>query len=89
MKFSERKGLIDRMSYVAQVSKHRVRRVMSADHAYRQYISLALLAIGCVTLLGSDDLLAAFACGTAFSWDGWFNRQTEESAFSNVIGVSP
>ncbi|KAG9002488.1 hypothetical protein FRB94_003848 [Tulasnella sp. JGI-2019a] len=69
MKFSERKALIDRTSYVAQ------------------YISLALLAIGATTLLGSDDLLAAFCCGTAFAWDGWFNRQTEESQFSNVIDL--
>ncbi|CAE7132718.1 unnamed protein product [Rhizoctonia solani] len=52
-----------------------------------QYVSLALLTIGATTLLGSDDLLAAFACGTAFAWDGWFNRQTEESMFSNVIDL--
>jgi len=44
------------------------------------------MTIGVTTLLGSDDLLAAFACGTAFAWDGWFNKQTEESLFSNVIG---
>ncbi|KAG8744739.1 hypothetical protein FRC10_009504 [Ceratobasidium sp. 414] len=52
-----------------------------------QYVSLAILTIGATTLLGSDDLLAAFACGTAFAWDGWFNRQTEESRFSNVIDL--
>ncbi|QRV86568.1 Sodium/hydrogen exchanger family [Ceratobasidium sp. AG-Ba] len=52
-----------------------------------QYVSLAILTIGATTLLGSDDLLAAFACGTAFAWDGWFNRQTEESMFSNVIDL--
>ncbi|CAE6470036.1 unnamed protein product [Rhizoctonia solani] len=52
-----------------------------------QYVSLALFTIGTTTLLGSDDLLAAFACGTAFAWDGWFNRQTEESMFSNVIDL--
>ncbi|KAG8756438.1 hypothetical protein FRC11_005309, partial [Ceratobasidium sp. 423] len=77
MRFCERRDLIDRQSYVAQ------------------YVSLALLTIGlkkttqtgATTLLGSDDLLAAFACGTAFAWDGWFNRQTEESMFSNVIDL--
>lgn len=42
---------------------------------------------GITTLLGSDDLLAAFACGTAFAWDGFFNKQTEESYFSNVIDL--
>lgn len=35
-----------------------------------QYVSLALFTIGTTTMLGSDDLLAAFACGTAFAWDG-------------------
>lgn len=52
-----------------------------------QYISLALLTIGIMTILGSDDLLAAFSCGTAFAWDGFFNRQTEESVFSSVIDL--
>ncbi|KAG0708414.1 Sodium/hydrogen exchanger family-domain-containing protein [Suillus ampliporus] len=52
-----------------------------------QYISLALLTIGIMTMLGSDDLLAAFSCGTAFAWDGFFNRQTEESVFSSVIDL--
>jgi len=52
-----------------------------------QYISLAVLTIGVTTLLGSDDLLSAFACGTAFAWDGFFNRQTEESVFSSVIDL--
>ncbi|KAI0040821.1 hypothetical protein FA95DRAFT_812359 [Auriscalpium vulgare] len=52
-----------------------------------QYVSLALFTIGTTTLLGSDDLLAAFACGTAFAWDGFFNRQTEAAVFSSVIDL--
>jgi hypothetical protein len=43
------------------------------------------LTIGLTTLLGCDDLLVAFACGTSFAWDGFFNKQTEESVFSSVI----
>jgi len=50
-------------------------------------ISLAILTIGITTLLGSDDLLAAFSCGVAFAWDGFFNQQTEESVFSSVIDI--
>ncbi|KAF8905184.1 Sodium/hydrogen exchanger family-domain-containing protein [Gymnopilus junonius] len=50
-----------------------------------QYISLTMLTVGVTTLLGADDLLAAFFCGTVFAWDGFFNRQTEESVFSSVI----
>jgi sodium/hydrogen antiporter len=48
-------------------------------------LSLAILTIGLTTILGCDDLLAAFACGTSFAWDGFFNKQTEESVFSSVI----
>ncbi|KAF8894198.1 Sodium/hydrogen exchanger family-domain-containing protein, partial [Gymnopilus junonius] len=50
-----------------------------------QYVSLTMLTIGVTTLLGSDELLAAFFCGTAFAWDGFFNKQTEESVFSSVM----
>ncbi|KAF7319863.1 Na+ H+ exchanger 1 [Mycena kentingensis (nom. inval.)] len=57
-------------------------------HSYvAQYISLALLTIGLGTLIGTDDLLSAFSCGAAFAWDGFFNRQTEESVFSSVIDL--
>lgn len=52
-----------------------------------QYVSLAMLTIGSCTLLGTDDLLAAFSCGTAFAWDGFFNKQTEEAVFSSVIDL--
>ncbi|KAF8267323.1 Sodium/hydrogen exchanger family-domain-containing protein [Lactarius quietus] len=52
-----------------------------------QYVSLALLTVGTTTLLGSDDLLACFVCGTAFAWDGFFNKQTEASVFSSVIDL--
>lgn len=52
-----------------------------------QYVSLAMLTIGVNTLIGSDDLLAAFSCGTAFAWDGFFNQQTEQAVFSSVIDL--
>ena len=52
-----------------------------------QYISVALLTVGTSTLLGTEDVLASFACGTAFSWDGFFNKQTEASVFSSVIDL--
>lgn len=52
-----------------------------------QYVSLSMLSIGICTLLGSDDLLAAFACGCAFAWDGHFNKATEDSVFSNVVDL--
>lgn len=52
-----------------------------------QYVSLALLTVGTTTLLGADELLASFVCGTAFAWDGFFNKQTEASVFSSVIDL--
>ena len=52
-----------------------------------QYIALALLSNGITALLGSDDLLAAFASGTAFAWDSHFNQHTADSVFSSVIDL--
>ncbi|KAF7789589.1 hypothetical protein EIP86_000535 [Pleurotus ostreatoroseus] len=52
-----------------------------------QYLALALFTIGVVSTLGSDDLLAAFAAGSAISWDGHFNVQTENEVFSTVIDL--
>ncbi|KAI1785916.1 Sodium/hydrogen exchanger family-domain-containing protein [Ganoderma leucocontextum] len=52
-----------------------------------QYLALALFTIGVTRTLGSDDLLAAFAAGSAISWDGHFNTQTEDEVFSSVIDL--
>lgn len=51
------------------------------------YIVLALMCAGFGTIIGVDDLLAAFAAGTAFSWDGWFAKETEDAHVSNVIDL--
>ncbi|EIN12055.1 hypothetical protein PUNSTDRAFT_62304 [Punctularia strigosozonata HHB-11173 SS5] len=69
MKFTHRKGFIDRESYVAQ------------------YLALAFLTVGVCSTLGVDDLLAAFAAGSAISWDGHFNIQIENEVFSSVIDL--
>ncbi|KIJ39483.1 hypothetical protein M422DRAFT_210391 [Sphaerobolus stellatus SS14] len=52
-----------------------------------QYIALSLMSIGLTGLLGSDDLLAAFAAGSAISWDGDFNVQIENDIFSTVLDL--
>lgn len=36
---------------------------------------------------GSDDVLACFAAGNAFSWDDWFRKETEEAHFQEVIDM--
>lgn len=52
-----------------------------------QYLALAIFTAGVVSTLGSDDLLAAFACGCTLSWDGNFNYQTEGENFASVIDL--
>ncbi|ORZ03149.1 Sodium/hydrogen exchanger family-domain-containing protein [Syncephalastrum racemosum] len=42
-------------------------------------IALALFLMGCVGLMGSDDLLACFIAGNSFTWDDWFRVETENS----------
>lgn len=62
-------------------------KLVDRESFVAQYLSLALASMGLNVLLGSDDLLAAFACGTAFAWDGWFSKETEDSNFSNIVDL--
>ncbi|KAG2043601.1 Sodium/hydrogen exchanger family-domain-containing protein [Suillus americanus] len=50
-----------------------------------QYLALSIFTVGIASTIGADDLLAAFAAGSAISWDGHFNVQTEDDTFSSVI----
>ncbi|KAF8906575.1 Sodium/hydrogen exchanger family-domain-containing protein [Gymnopilus junonius] len=52
-----------------------------------QYLALAIFITGVVSTIGSDDLLAAFAAGSAISWDGDFNVHTEGEVFASVIDL--
>ncbi|PAV23171.1 Sodium hydrogen exchanger [Pyrrhoderma noxium] len=52
-----------------------------------QYLALAIFTVGLVSTIGSDDLLAAFAAGSAISWDGHFKAHTENELFSSVIDL--
>jgi len=47
-----------------------------------EYTALALFTAGATGSLGNDDLLAAFAAGSAISWDDHFDRKIENYAFS-------
>lgn len=51
------------------------------------YVGLALLVTGLTTLVASDDLLSAFACGVAFAWDDFFTESIEDSNFSSTIDL--
>ncbi|KAA1079311.1 Superoxide dismutase [Mn], mitochondrial [Puccinia graminis f. sp. tritici] len=51
------------------------------------HVALALLTTGVAALAGCDDLLAAFACGTAFAWDDWYTDSIEASNFAAILDV--
>ncbi|GMM32188.1 Nha1 protein [Martiniozyma asiatica (nom. inval.)] len=51
------------------------------------YIMIALLCAGFGSILGVDDLLASFAAGTTFNWDGSATEHSEESPVSTVIDI--
>ena len=52
-----------------------------------QFIALALFTIGVTSTIGSDDLLAAYAAGSALAWDGHFKTQIKNVVFSSVIDL--
>ncbi|KAJ7647999.1 Sodium/hydrogen exchanger family-domain-containing protein [Roridomyces roridus] len=72
-------------SYLMKMS-HR-RGYIDRESFIAQYLALALFTIGVASTIGSDDLLAAFACGNAISWDQNFNEVTEDAVFSSVIDL--
>ena len=49
------------------------------------YIALALMTAGVSNPAGTDKIMASFACGTAFAWDGWFSEAIEDSNFSAIL----
>ncbi|KAH9994934.1 Sodium/hydrogen exchanger family-domain-containing protein [Russula compacta] len=63
------------------------RGLLDRESYIAQYIALALFTVGATNSLGNDDLLAAFAAGSAISWDGNFNLQTEDDAFSSILDL--
>ncbi|KAJ7662619.1 Sodium/hydrogen exchanger [Mycena polygramma] len=69
-------------SYLMRVSHSR--GFIDREAYVAQYLALALFTIGIASTFGSDDLLAAFAAGSAISWDGHFNDVTENEAFSSI-----
>ncbi|KAJ7466509.1 Sodium/hydrogen exchanger family-domain-containing protein [Mycena latifolia] len=72
-------------SYLMKLSHKR--GFIDRESYVAQYLALALFTIGVASTLGSDDLLAAFACGNAISWDQHFNEITENEVFSSVIDL--
>ncbi|KAK4631885.1 Na(+)/H(+) antiporter 1 [Fulvia fulva] len=50
-------------------------------------IALALFIVGTAGMLGSDDVLACFIAGNAFTWDDWFRLETKDDSLQPTIDM--
>lgn len=50
-------------------------------------ITLALFITGTCGMIGSDDVLACFIAGNAFTWDDWFRLETEDDSLQPTIDM--
>ncbi|KAJ5807976.1 hypothetical protein N7474_009245 [Penicillium riverlandense] len=50
-------------------------------------IALALFVLGTCGLVGTDDVLACFIAGNAFTWDDWFRLQTKDDSLQPTIDM--
>ena len=50
-------------------------------------IALALLVLGTCGMAGSDDILACFVAGNAFTWDDWFRLRTLDETLQPAIDM--
>ncbi|KAJ2713027.1 hypothetical protein H4R19_002453, partial [Coemansia spiralis] len=48
-------------------------------------IGLAVFIVGCLQLIGSDDVLCCFIAGHSFTWDDWFREETKDAHFQEVL----
>ncbi|KAG9233469.1 CPA1 family monovalent cation:H+ antiporter [Amylocarpus encephaloides] len=50
-------------------------------------ITLALFIVGTCGMFGSDDVLACFVAGNAFTWDDWFRLETLDDSLQPTIDM--
>ncbi|EXJ80066.1 hypothetical protein A1O3_08352 [Capronia epimyces CBS 606.96] len=50
-------------------------------------ITLALFITGTCGMIGSDDVLACFVAGNAFTWDDWFRIETADDSLQPTIDM--
>jgi NhaP-type Na+/H+ or K+/H+ antiporter len=50
-------------------------------------IALALFLLGTCGLLGTDDVLACFIAGNAFTWDDWFRLRTKDDSLQPTVDM--
>lgn len=50
-------------------------------------VTLALFIVGTCGMIGSDDVLACFIAGNAFTWDDWFRLETLDDSLQPTIDM--
>lgn len=50
-------------------------------------VALALFILGTCGMIGSDDVLACFIAGNAFTWDDWFRLKTLDDSLQPTIDM--
>ncbi|OAA41389.1 Na(+)/H(+) antiporter 2 [Metarhizium rileyi] len=50
-------------------------------------VALALFVLGTCGLIGTDDVLACFIAGNAFTWDDWFRLRTKDDSLQPTIDM--
>ncbi|KAL2811523.1 Cation/H+ exchanger [Aspergillus granulosus] len=50
-------------------------------------IALALFLLGTCGLVGTDDVLACFIAGNAFTWDDWFRLRTKDDSLQPTVDM--
>ncbi|KAL7799817.1 Sodium/hydrogen exchanger family domain-containing protein [Trichoderma ceciliae] len=77
---------------VGLLAKELLRWAMKRNYVDRESflvsaISLALFVLGTCGLIGTDDVLACFIAGNAFTWDDWFRLETLDDSLQPTIDM--
>jgi sodium/hydrogen antiporter len=86
MKYAHRKGFIDRESYVAQYVALALFTV-GATNSLGNDDLLAAFAAGAFSSRYAVFFYTSLRVGSAISWDGHFNEQTEDDSFSTILDL--
>ena len=86
MKYAHRKGFIDRESYIAQYIALTLFTVGVTNSLGNDDL-LAAFAAGVFSLCHVMLSYSSLHAGSAISWDGHFNEQTEDDSFSTILDL--
>ena len=77
------------VGYVAQILLHwaEERKFVDRESFLVFAITLALFVVGTCGMIGTDDVLACFIAGNAFTWDDWFRLETLDDSFQPTLDM--